>query len=103
MLSVDPSIPADSGDVVRLRPSMKKFDAEIESLGVVRHSTFAPAYLNHQIITLLASVHIEDEVFVALQERMKRALDAMFESKEAALRVMNQCASEVEQGGRLRN
>ena len=79
---------------VYFRPSMNKFPTTDLSIDVVRTSS-APSFtfLNRQIILLLSSLGISDEVFLSLQERMLqksrdldqdpvRACDALRELKE---------------------
>ena len=95
VLSLDMRLPQDQ-EIVRFRPSMKKFTAPMETLGVIRISQFAPAYLNHQIISLLSSppMDIDAEVFMDLQVRMQKLLEDMFVKPAVALKVISQYAAE---------
>jgi RNA-dependent RNA polymerase len=56
---------------VSFRPSMNKFPAKKFRIDVVRTSSVPSfTFLNRQIILLLSSLGIRDEVFLSLQERM---------------------------------
>jgi RNA-dependent RNA polymerase len=69
-LDVANKIPQGEIDVY-FRPSMHKFAANNFSIDVVRTSSNPSlAYLNRQIILLLSSLSIPDDVFLSLQARM---------------------------------
>ncbi|UJR27682.1 hypothetical protein I4U23_008960 [Adineta vaga] len=69
---VDPNIS------VYFRPSMKKFETENFSIDVVRTSlTPSIAYLNRQIILLLASLGIPKSKFISLQNQMLEQMKAL--------------------------
>ncbi|CAF4083207.1 unnamed protein product [Adineta steineri] len=54
-----------------LRPSMNKFDSLNRSIDIVRVASVPSAgFLNRQIILLLSSLGIKDEIFYSLQEQM---------------------------------
>lgn len=96
VLSYDPSLDRDQ-HILQFRPSMRKFNAEgLKTLGIVRVSSFAPAYLNHQIITLLNSQFIEDDVFLNLQRRMISRLKDMMRDPQQALFMFTQYSAESE-------
>lgn len=58
-----------------LRPSMNKFDSKNYSVDVVRVSSMpSVGFLNRQIILLLSSLGICDQVFYTMQERMLNGL-----------------------------
>lgn len=59
---------------VWLRDSMVKFESARMSLEVVNWSRFMPCYLNRQIITLLSTLGVPDQVFLDLQVRPRQAL-----------------------------
>ena len=66
-----------------------------------RASRFLPAHLNRQIITILASLGIPDDVFLGYQRKMlqfvakfapylwTRSLDAALDDDDVAIRVLN--------------
>ncbi|CAF4723521.1 unnamed protein product [Rotaria sp. Silwood1] len=54
-----------------LRPSMNKFDSNNRSIDIVRVSSMpSVGFLNRQIILLLSSLGIRDEIFYSMQEQM---------------------------------
>lgn len=71
-----------------LRRSMQKFDSTNTMLNVTKWSESMPCYLNREIICLLSTLGVRDEVFEDLQRRNMRDLDEMLDSREAALRVL---------------
>lgn len=46
------------------RDSMKKFQGKLNELGVIRCSTWSPAYLNQQVILLLDNLGVPPRVFI---------------------------------------
>ncbi|CAF2105210.1 unnamed protein product [Rotaria magnacalcarata] len=73
---------------VYFRGSMKKFDANSFSIDVVRTSLNpSVAYLNRQIILLLSSLGIPNDIFISLQDEMLQQLKALtgnsYEAQEA--------------------
>ncbi|CAF1676730.1 unnamed protein product [Rotaria magnacalcarata] len=76
----------DSDVYVYFRESMKKFDANSFPIDVVRTSLSpSVAYLNRQIILLLSSLGIPDNVFVSLQDKMLQQLKALTGNSYEAL------------------
>lgn len=71
-----------------LRPSMLKFKSNNTMLNVTKCSESQPCYLNREIVILLSTLGVDDEIFELLQHDQMRLLDNMLTSKEAALRVL---------------
>jgi hypothetical protein len=66
---------SDPGFGLYLRPSMNKFDSNNRSIDIVRVSSIPSAgFLNRQIILLLSSLGIKDEVFLSMQKEMLNRL-----------------------------
>ncbi|KAI3641046.1 hypothetical protein MIR68_001924 [Amoeboaphelidium protococcarum] len=96
VLAVDPTI-SDQDALVQFRPSQKKFiTSHQSSLDIIRTSLYSPAYLNHQIITLLSSMQVRDNVFMDLQRAMQEKLEAIQSSSTVALETIRPHASENE-------
>lgn len=72
-----------------LRKSMLKFDSKNRMLNVTKHSESQSCYLNREIVTLLSTLGVEDNAFLALQEAQLRVINAMLYSKEDALTVLD--------------
>lgn len=68
---------------VILRESMKKFDSSHKTLEIVGYSKRLPLFLNRQIITLLSSLGVPDEVFEKLQNKVLRQLDRAMQADGA--------------------
>ncbi|GBG83216.1 hypothetical protein CBR_g36830 [Chara braunii] len=62
---------------IAIRPSMKKFESPHRELEVIQWSGPRKAYLNRQLILLLSTLGVKDEVFIALQEDMVKSLDVL--------------------------
>ena len=86
MVCIDINSTIPSGPIsIYFRDSMHKFSANEFSIDVVRTSIHPSlAYLNRQIILLLSTLGISDEVFLSLQERMlQQLLELADEPKKA--------------------
>lgn len=101
VLAVDPAMKPNEPPL-QLRKSQRKFVAgHNSSLDIIRTSTYSPAFLNHQIITLLSSMTIKDRVFVKLQSAMQKDLEDMMNDVNIAGEVIkpyimdNECYSVV--------
>ncbi|CAA6656073.1 unnamed protein product [Spirodela intermedia] len=75
-----------------LRRSMQKFDSTNTMLNVTRWSESTPCYLNREIICLLSTLGVRDEVFEDLQRKNMRDLDEMLDNREAAMKVLEGAA-----------
>ncbi|KAK1422340.1 hypothetical protein QVD17_25384 [Tagetes erecta] len=72
-----------------LRKSMLKFDSKNRMLNVTKHSESQSCYFNREIVTLLSTLGVKDEAFLALQDAQLRVINAMLYSTEDALMVLD--------------
>ncbi|GAU23167.1 hypothetical protein TSUD_306150 [Trifolium subterraneum] len=84
------------GDGIRLslRPSMNKFQSNHTTLEICAWTRFQPGFLNRQIITLLSSLKVPDEIFWEMQEGMISKLNQMFVDAEVAFDVLTKSCAE---------
>jgi hypothetical protein len=78
------------GNQVQVRPSQHKFESAHYVLEVIRGSTFTPACLNRQAITLLSSLGVPDNVFVEMKDSQVGELDKMLKNENTAIKVLQQ-------------
>ncbi|KAI3981497.1 hypothetical protein MKX01_007424 [Papaver californicum] len=69
-----------------LRPSMKKFESKNRMLCITSCSQWMLCYLNREVVTLLSTLGIEDEKFIALQQAQIHLLDQILTNREVAIR-----------------
>lgn len=69
-----------------LRGSMKKFESQSTVLNITKWSDYQLAFLNREIITLLSTLGVPDDVFDEMQRDHLMLLDNILTSREAALR-----------------
>ncbi|EXB88201.1 RNA-dependent RNA polymerase 6 [Morus notabilis] len=86
------------GDGIRLslRRSMNKFDSKHTILEICSWTRFQPGFLNRQIVTLLSTLNVRDEIFWKMQETMLFKLNQMLTDADVAFNVLT--ASCPEQG-----
>ncbi|XP_041019645.1 RNA-dependent RNA polymerase 6-like [Juglans microcarpa x Juglans regia] len=86
------------GDGVRLslRPSMNKFISDHTTLEICSWTRFQPGFLNRQIVTLLSTLNVPDEIFWKMQDSMLSRLNQMLVDTDVAFDVLT--ASCAEQG-----
>ncbi|GMY18202.1 probable RNA-dependent RNA polymerase 1 [Fagus crenata] len=87
VVAVDPT----SSMKLSLRMSMCKYKSQSISLDVLAWSRYQPCFLNRQIITLLSSLGVKDQVFQKKQEEIVDQLNAMLTdslSSQEALELM---------------
>ncbi|CAM0904284.1 unnamed protein product [Alopecurus aequalis] len=89
VVAVDP----DSFRSLSLRPSMKKFESDSTMFNVTSWSKPQPCYMNREIISLLSTLGIRDEIFELMQQDDMRELDEMLNNREAALSVLGKIGS----------
>ncbi|CAI9757485.1 unnamed protein product [Fraxinus pennsylvanica] len=77
-----------SYDKLALRSSMLKFESKNWMLNVTKWSESMPCYLNREIIILLSTLGIQDDIFLALLEEQLQLLRQMLTNREAALKVL---------------
>ncbi|WOK96399.1 hypothetical protein Cni_G05106 [Canna indica] len=75
-----------------LRKSMLKFESTKVMLSVTKWSDYQPCFLNREIVCLLSTLGVKDEVFEALQYDQIQLLDKMVIDKEVALSVLDKMA-----------
>lgn len=73
----DDKVPREDGYEIMLRPSMIKFQSEHKAIEVVGYSKRLPLFLNYQLILLLVGLGIPDKVFVGMQRKILKGLDAV--------------------------
>ncbi|XBH85410.1 hypothetical protein VPH35_073329 [Triticum aestivum] len=64
VVAVDP----DSFRNLSLRPSMKKFESKSKMFNITSTSKSQPCYMNREIISLLSTLGIRDEIFELMQQ-----------------------------------
>lgn len=68
-----------------LRSSMLKFESKIRMLNVTKWSESMPCFLNREIVSLLSTLGVKDEVFENIQQEQLCLLARMLTNREAAL------------------
>ncbi|KAI7849664.1 RNA dependent RNA polymerase-domain-containing protein [Circinella umbellata] len=58
-----------------LRDSQIKFESKHKKLEIIRSASPSPTYLNRQVVLLLSSLGVGDEIFLTLLSNMKEQLD----------------------------
>lgn len=71
-----------------LRSSMLKFESKNRMLNITKWSNSMPCYLNREIISLLSTLGVKDEVLEAMQQEQLCLLGKMLTNREAALNVL---------------
>jgi RNA-dependent RNA polymerase len=61
---------------IRLRNSQFKFPSESNDLEIIRCSKFEGAHLNRQLILVLSALGVDDSVFLEMQDREMKELEA---------------------------
>ncbi|KNZ60997.1 hypothetical protein VP01_1468g2 [Puccinia sorghi] len=86
MLSLDPTLP---GEIVRVRPSMNKFDAASFTLDIA--SSFRrplPSFLNRPLIKILEDLKIPGHVFLFEQQKAVKSIERSRESFRRCAKLM---------------
>ncbi|KAE9452207.1 hypothetical protein C3L33_15881, partial [Rhododendron williamsianum] len=86
----------NDGVRLSLRKSMIKFESNHSILEICSWTRFQPGFLNRQIVTLLSSLDVPDDVFWKMQQRMISKLDRMVVDTEVAFDILT--ASCADQG-----
>lgn len=73
---------------IHVRPSQEKFGAIHQGLEVIRFSSFAVASLNRQLILILSTLGVEDDVFVQKLKNMLRELHQAMTDEGVALDLL---------------
>ncbi|KAK3951934.1 RNA dependent RNA polymerase-domain-containing protein [Pseudoneurospora amorphoporcata] len=80
--------PDVKGMEVHIRKSQEKFVAEFNGLEVIKCSQFATATLNRQIIAVLSSLGVPDQVFVDMMEKQLSDFNAAMVDKHKATAIL---------------
>ncbi|KAK6502188.1 hypothetical protein TWF506_002779 [Arthrobotrys conoides] len=92
VLVVDPNIKkvetGEAGFQVCIRPSQRKFDANHNSLEIIRCSDFSVATLNRQLIQVLSDLGLEDTVFLDKLHNQLRDLNFAMGDEKAACKIL---------------
>uniref|UniRef100_A0A2P2JZ95 RNA-dependent RNA polymerase n=1 Tax=Rhizophora mucronata TaxID=61149 RepID=A0A2P2JZ95_RHIMU len=86
------AVDRNSYQKLSLRGSMLKFESENRMLNVIKWSKSMPCYLNREIISLLSTLGVKDEIFEALLQEQLCSLGRMLTNREAALDVLENLA-----------
>ncbi|KAJ6674018.1 RNA-dependent RNA polymerase [Salix viminalis] len=88
----------EKGDGARLslRMSMNKFQSNHTTLEICSWTRFQPGFLNRQIVTLLSSLNVPDEVFWKMQETMVSNLNQMLVNSDVAFDVLTASCADQE-------
>jgi RNA-dependent RNA polymerase len=85
MVAIDPTL---KDDVLCIRPSQRKFDAPDSYLEIVKTvRTSSPGYLNRQIILLLSTLGVPDDVFIPLQVAMRDNINSIMRDENKAREI----------------
>ncbi|PKK74498.1 RdRP-domain-containing protein [Rhizophagus irregularis] len=88
VVAVDPNL-KEEGNVLYIRPSQKKFEAPSLNLEIVRTvKSPLPGHLNRQIVLLLSTLGVKDEVFITLQEEMLADINLMMTNEDKACQIV---------------
>ncbi|KAH0989581.1 hypothetical protein GBA52_001064 [Prunus armeniaca] len=77
-----------------LRTSMNKFESKHTTLEICSWTRYQPGFLNRQIITLLSTLKVEDEIFWRMQEKMVLKLNQMLVDTDVAFDVLTSSCAE---------
>ncbi|KAK9448603.1 RNA dependent RNA polymerase-domain-containing protein [Limtongia smithiae] len=86
--------PDVKGFQIEIRKSQEKFISSHTTLEIVRCSSFTSSRLNRQLIAVLSSLGVDDEVFLARQNRMLGYLQRLTTEKEAAIYLLAKSGDE---------
>ncbi|GJP43349.1 hypothetical protein CLOM_g2823 [Closterium sp. NIES-68] len=77
-----------------VRPSMDKFESQHADVEVINWTRPQPCFLNRQIVTLLSTLGVPDQVFLDMQDTMVQRLDAAVSSRASALRLLEESGAD---------
>lgn len=87
VVALDPNLTGSTQ--LQFRESMKKFESGYTKLDVLNIAEYIPCYLNRQIINILSSLGINDDVFSYLQDEMLKKLNQMLVDPNCASDYLN--------------
>ena len=76
-----------------IRKSQHKFNAEHEGLEIIRWSQFSSAHLNRQLVTILTTLGVEDEVFL---DKLDKQLYDLSEAMDNPLTAVKMLQKEID-------
>lgn len=80
--------PLASKREIYIRKSQHKFDADHEGLEIIRWSQFVAAHLNRQLIAILTSLGVPDQVFLDKLDKQLGELSEAMENPQVAVRML---------------
>ncbi|KAJ0099035.1 hypothetical protein Patl1_19784 [Pistacia atlantica] len=89
VVAIDPYSPVK----LSLRPSMFKYESDSTSLDILENSKYQSYFLNRQLITLLSTLGIKDDVFERKQREAIAQLDAILTDPSRALEALGLMSS----------
>lgn len=84
VVAVDPT----SSKKLSLRKSMSKFESENTKLDVLSYTKYQPCFLNRQLITLLSTLGVKDQIFEVKQDEIINQLDEILTDSAKALEAI---------------
>lgn len=84
----------DDGIRLSLRKSMSKFNSKHTTLEICNWTRFQPGFLNRQIVTLLSTLKVPDEIFWKMQQTMITKLDQMLLDANVAFDLLMSSCTE---------
>ncbi|KAF2205124.1 RdRP-domain-containing protein [Delitschia confertaspora ATCC 74209] len=87
VLALDPSLKRQE---VHIRPSQYKFPAPQKGLEIIRSSAFATACFNRQLVIVLSTLGVPDNVFLLKQQEMVNGLELATKDERIALQKLQQ-------------
>jgi RNA-dependent RNA polymerase len=85
ILAIAPEL---QGREIQIRESQDKFDSKSTVLEIIRPSTFVTATLNRQLIILLSSLGVKDQVFTGKLRKMLFDYEAAMSDPDVACRLL---------------
>lgn len=85
VLAIDPLL---KGIEVQVRASQFKFDSTSQELEIIRHSEFWQPFLNRQLILVLSSLGVVDQVFIEMQKTTMAVLQRAMKDEIVAMKAL---------------
>ncbi|KAH7073349.1 RNA dependent RNA polymerase-domain-containing protein [Paraphoma chrysanthemicola] len=82
VLALDPKI---TGPEVHIRPSQQKFEAVYTGLEIIRSSAFATPFFNRQIVMVLSTLGVPNNVFIMKQREMVKEYERAMTDADTAV------------------
>lgn len=84
IVAVNPEL---TGEVILVRPSMLKFKSNDTELGVIRCSSYSQGYLNRQIIVLLATLGVPNEILLRMLKKDMKKFNLLLNNPNEMLKM----------------